>query len=177
MSSRRSTSADIRAARGWLLAVSSTILTLTGHTVADGAMPDPSLALAIAALFGWASTTLADRHRPLGILVTLASAQLAIHFSLTLLGTHPPHTAAPFSEGAMLGAHAVATVVMAALLVSAERGLVAVASALRRLLPVVCSPAPHPALRPLPIVDRAVSGHPAVVHPRLNALRGPPHCS
>lgn len=168
-------SPDIRAARGGLLGASSAVLTLTAHTVADGAMPDPSLAVAIAGLFGWASTTIAGRRRMLGILLTLAAAQLVIHLSLTLLGTHPPHTASPVSDGAMLAAHIVATLVIAGLLSTAERGLVAVVAALRRLLPVVSGPAPFP-LGPAPavVVPAVAFGHPGVLHPRVNARRGPP---
>lgn len=168
----------IRAARGVLLGVSSAVLTLTAHTVADGAMPDPSLAVAIAALFGWAATTLADRRRMLGILLTLAGAQLVIHLLLTLLSAHPTHAASPVSDGTMLAAHAIATVVLAGLLSTAECGLVTVASALRRLLPVVAGPAPFP-LGPAPAVvaPAAAGGHPSVRHPRVNARRGPPTSS
>lgn len=179
-SSRRTPSSpDIRAARGWLLAVSSAVLTLTAHAAADGELPDPSLAVAIAGLIGWVSTALADRPgrrqgTPLGIVATLAAGQLVIHTALTLFDTHheSPGEIAPLT---MLAAHAVATVLLAALIGGVERGLLAVVAGLRRLLPAVAIPAPVPAGQPPRVLVPAVTGtQTEVLLRRVNARRGPP---
>lgn len=178
MTSRRTPSSpDVRAVRGWLLAVSSAVLTLTAHAAADGEMPDPSLAVAIAGLLGWVFTALADRPRgPLGIVAALAAGQLVIHTALTLFDTHHDspggQLVAPLT---MLAAHAVATVLLAALIGGAERGLLAVLAGLRRLLPVVAIAAPVPVGQPPRVLVPAVAGtYTEVLLRRVNARRGPP---
>lgn len=171
-------SPGIRAARGWLLAVSSAVLTLTAHAAADGELPDPSLAVAIAGLIGWTFTALADRPRgcQLGIIVTLAAGQLVIHTALTLFDTHHNSPGGPLvAPLTMLAAHAVATVLLAALIVGTERGLLAVVAGLQRLLPVVTVAAPVPAGQPPRVLVPAVAGtHTDVLLRRVNARRGPP---
>lgn len=189
-------SPGVRAARGWLLAVSSAVLTLTAHAAADGEMPDPSLAVAIAGLLGWVSTALADRPRrrrqghprgvgrrqgglhgtPLGIVAALAAGQLVIHTALTLFDTHHDSPGGQLvAPVTMLAAHAVATVLLAALIGGAERGLHAVVAGLHRLLPVVAIAAPVPAGQPPRVLVPAVaSTHTEVLLRRVNARRGPP---
>lgn len=165
----------IRAARGWLLATSSVVLTLTAHASADGGTPDPSLAVAIAGLVGWVSTALADRVRLPGIIATLVLAQLVMHFALTTL--HTPHThAGPLVDPlTMVTAHAAATVLLAALIRYAERGLVVVVSSLRRLLPAVVDPLPVPAgAAPAVLVPAFAGTHTEVLLRRVNGRRGPP---
>lgn len=173
-SSRSAPSApDVRVARGWLLAASAVVLTLTAHTAADGALPDPALALAIAGLVGWASTAVRTARLPV-LLAILAAAQLVIHFALTFLAPHGSHVAA-VDDTTMLAAHAVATVVLAALIGSAERGLIAVVAGLRRLLPVVFAAGPHPAGQvPAVVVPAAAGTHTEVLLRRVHTRRGPP---
>src|SRR5690606_6718450 len=48
VSSRPRVHPDVRIARGCLLAVTSAVLSVTAHTVADGALPPLSVALVIA---------------------------------------------------------------------------------------------------------------------------------
>src|SRR5690606_12276515 len=133
---------DIRIARGYLLAATSAVLSITAHAVANGALPPLSPALVIAGLTGWISTALVGRAHGtrsgglVGILITLAGSQLLTHFTLTWL-SHPAAATSEVSTWGMVATHACATVAMAALITSAERGLLAVIAGLCRVLPVV----------------------------------------
>lgn len=183
--SRPQSHPEVRVARGWLLAATSAVLSLSAHTAADGALPDPSLALAIAGLVGWVSTAMADRSQAprsggvLGVMLTLAAAQVVIHFALTVFGAHHDLAGGPYVDPLiMVAAHAVATVVLAVLIGTAERGLLAVVVGLRRLLPVVVAAGPHPDLpAPAVVVPTTVSSHAEVLFRRLHARRGPPSLS
>lgn len=173
---------EIRVARGLLLAATSAVLSLSAHTAADGAVPDPSLALAIAGLIGWVSTAAADRSHAtrsgaaLWVMLTLAAAQVVIHFALTVFGAHHDVAGGSYADPLiMVAAHALATVVLAAMIGTAERGLLAVVAGLRRLLPVVVTAGPHPDLpAPAVIVPTVVSSHAEVLFRRLHTRRGPP---
>lgn len=176
---------DVRVARGCLLTATTAVVSLSAHTAADGVLPDPSLAVVIAALTGWLSTTLADRTQStrsggvLGLLLTLAAAQLVIHLALSVFGPHHEVSGGPAVDTwTMLAAHACATVMLAVLIGQAERGLLAVAAGLRRMLPIVPAAAPFPAI-PVPAVlaPPVPAVHTEILLRRLNARRGPPQYS
>lgn len=163
-----------RAARGWLLALSSAGLAIAAHAAAAGGVPETSVAVVVTAVFGWASTALADKIRGFGgTVAVLAVGQLLMHVVLTVLATHPgadPH----FTTEAMILAHLAATVVTAALLSHADHGLRAVANSLHRLLPPLFSP-PRTTARPAPaVVSVAPGGMPEVLLYRVRTRRGPP---
>lgn len=173
---------DVRVARGVLLTVTTAVVSLSAHTAADGVLPDPSLAVAIAALTGWLSTTLADRTRATrsggipGLLLTLAAAQLVIHLALSVFGPHHDVSGGPGVDAVtMLAAHAVATVVLAVLIAHAERGLLTVAAGLRRMLPVVPAALPFPSPpAPAVLAPPVPAVHTAILLRRVHARRGPP---
>lgn len=167
----------MRAARGWLLAVSSAGLAIAAHAAASGGMPDTAVTVVVTALLGFAATGTARKIRsPRGVLGTLAVGQLLMHGALTVLDTHPD-AGTHFPTGAMLAAHVVATLLTAALLAHADRALATVDAALRRLLPVLIVPAP-PVATPAPVV---VSDDPRGITDlllrRVHTRRGPPACS
>jgi len=175
---------DVRIARGCLLAVTSAVLSVTAHTVADGALPPLSVALVIAGLTGWTSTALVDRTkgtrsgRLIGVLVTLAAAQLITHGLLTLLAHPQPTGGTPIDGWAMLAAHASATVIMAVLITGAERGLLAVLAGLRRILPVIVTFGP-PRVRAVrcPAAPATPATYTEILLRRVHSRRGPPHRS
>lgn len=164
------------------------MLTLTAHAAADGGMPDPSLTVVVAGVFGWMSSATArrapggDRRRgrtgrqTAGILTKLAVAQLFMHSTLTLCESdHGATSGVAVDPVVMLAAHAAATLLIAVLICGAEHALLAVVAGLRRLLPVVVLAGPHPPARPALVTAPVVAGqHVEVVLRRVNARRGPP---
>lgn len=163
-----------RVLRGGLLALSSAGLAITAHALADGGLPDTSLTLVLTVLIGWTGAALAEKTKgPLGVLVVLAVAQVAMHLVLTeLMG----HMSSPPPQ--MYLAHAIATVLTAGLLAHAEAMTRVAVAALRLLLPVVWRPAPVagvPATTPVsPAADRPVL---SVLLRRVHGRRGPPRHS
>jgi hypothetical protein len=183
VSSRSRVHPDIRIARGCLLAATSAVLSITAHAVANGALPPLSLALVIAGLTGWISTALVGRAHGtrsgglVGILITLAGSQLLTHFTLTWL-SHPAAATSEVSTWGMVATHACATVAMAALITSAERGLLAVIAGLCRVLPVVLLAGPPRAEVARTPVDPVVPAtYTEVLLRRVHTRRGPPHRS
>jgi hypothetical protein len=163
-----------RLLRGLALAGLSTLLVGVGHLLAGGAVPDLGLLAVLFPLLTGAVVGLAERCRNLWATVaTLGAGQYALHVLLDLLHTHAP--VAPGPGGAtMLALHAVATLLVAALLRNADRGLAAVAAAVRRVLPrrpfVPPADGPLPSLRP----TRAAWPLPRTVLAALPVRRGPP---
>lgn len=152
------------------LAALSGLLTAVGHVAAGGTLPDLAVLLALIPLLAGVFVSLAERSRSTaGTVAALATGQLALHQLMTVL--HPAHGDA----ATMLGLHAAITLVTAGALHHADRTVVALMVALRRVLPRRLIP--PPADRPLP--TRAVPGsdRPAR-HARLlsvaHARRGPP---
>lgn len=156
-----------------LLAVSNAGLAITAHTLADGSPPNTALTLVLTGCVGWIGAALAERTSgPCGVLAVLSAAQLGMHLVLSgLMGHLVP------SAGMML-AHAVATCLTAFLLAHAESLLLAAASTLLLLLPVVWGPAPVPALLArAPIPSPSDVGLLTVLLRRVHGRRGPPTCS
>lgn len=163
--------------RGGALAALSALLTAIGHVAGGGTLPDLAVLLVLFPLLGGVFVTVADRCRgPVGLVVTLATGQLALHNLLVLWHqAHVVHEPAVPPGAAMLGMHAAVTVVTAGALRFADRAVDALYAALRRVAPR--RPTPLPIDRPLPA--RPVPG-PAVPARIARALavahvrRGPP---
>lgn len=162
-----------RAVRGGLLAFSSAALAVSAHALGHGGLPDTGLTLLLTGLVGWVGAALAERTRgPLGLLGVLAAAQAGMHLVLGVLLGHGGET------GAMLVAHAGATVVTAVIQAHAESMLRTAVARLRPWLPVVWRSAPVAAA---PTV-RCTPWTPAppvlpVLLRRVHGRRGPPPAS
>ena len=136
-----------RLLRGLVTAGLSTLLIAVGHVLGGGAVPDLALLAVLFPLLTGAIAGLADRCRSMGAtFAALAAGQYALHVLLGLL--HPHGSAFGPSAATMVAVHAAATVVVAVLLHHADRALVAVHGALRRVLPR--RPFVPPADAPLP---------------------------
>jgi len=167
-------------ARGLTAASVCALLTYSGHRAAGGAMPDLGLLVVLTLLLAGFLTTLADRRRgPLAILAMVGGSQLALHGLLQLLaGSHSDAMTGPAGPGtlAMLGAHALATVVTSVVLAGAEDAVFTVAHALARALPLTSS-APRAAEQPsrLSAITGPLDGRlRGVLLRRLHLRRGPP---
>lgn len=152
-----------------MLAVSSTTLAVTAHGVAGGGWPEALPVLPLSLLIALAGTALADRwHGSWTIIGALGVTELAQHVLLSVM-----HGDSVFASGLMTCSHLVALLLTAVLLARADAAIVAVAGAVRRLLPQVPS-FPHPDL----VVAMAVRTPPSHVIEVLlrTALgrRGPP---
>ncbi|HTI19499.1 MAG TPA: hypothetical protein VL652_00825 [Kutzneria sp.] len=169
MSRRQQLTGPVRLMRGAMLAVSSTTLAVTAHGVAGGGWPETLPVLPLSLLIALAGTALADRWRSSWTIVgALGAAELAQHVLLSVM-----HGDGVLGSGAMTIAHGVALVLTAALLAKADATIVAVAGAVRRLLPVVPS-FPHPD-RVVALVAVSPPGHVLdVLLRRSLGRRGPP---
>lgn len=182
-----------RVARGLSAASVCALLTYGGHRAAGGALPDLGLLVVLALLLAGFLITLADRRRgPLAILVLVGGSQLALHGLLQLLGGSHEHTATAGSPGLpglpgllaapalmsvlMFGAHALATVITAAVLAGAEAAVFTVAHALARVLPLALSMprTPEPPGRPGVVTGPLDARLRGVLGRRLHLRRGPP---
>jgi hypothetical protein len=127
-------SAAPRLLRALVTAGLSTLLIAVGHVVGGGALPDLAVLVVLFPLLTGGVVGLADRCRSTSAtLATLAGGQYALHVLLGLL--HPHASVTGPSGTTMLALHAVTTVLVAVLLRYADAALVAVGSALRRVLP------------------------------------------
>jgi hypothetical protein len=182
-----------RVARGLSAASVCALLTYGGHRAAGGALPDLGLLIVLALLLAGFLITLADRRRgPLAILVLVGGSQLAMHGLLQLLGGSHEHAASAGSPGLpglpgslavpalmpvlMFGAHALATVITAAVLAGAEAAVFTVAHALARVLPLALSMprTPEPPGRPGVVTGPMDARLRGVLGRRLHLRRGPP---
>jgi hypothetical protein len=124
-----------RLLRGLVTAGLSTLLIAVGHLLGGGAVPDLAVLVVLFPLLTGGVVGLADRCRSTGATIaTLAGGQYALHVLLGLLHPHAPAAGSP-DASTMLALHAGATLVVAVLLRHADRAVVAVGSALRRVLP------------------------------------------
>jgi hypothetical protein len=166
-----------RALRGWLLALPSMALAVTGHGLAGGGIPDLGIALPLTALIAWAGGTLVHRLRGPALIGLLGVIQVALHLLLTQLAHG--HGPAPVGGWAMFAAHAIATVITAGLLARASVALTVGSAALDRLRGLLAllwsAPVPVPAAigpssavpdRPGPLLE--------ILLRRVRTRRGPP---
>jgi hypothetical protein len=174
----RATSTGRGPARAAVLTVLTAVATVAGHLAGGGALPDLGVLVVLLPALAAAFTTVADRSRSGGgALAVLGAGQLALHHLIEVTapahGAH--HLAAATPSGRMLAVHALATLLIAAGLRFADRGIAAVGAALRHRVPRRLHP--RPARRPLATL--AVPG-PAVALRLASALaaahlrRGPP---
>lgn len=170
MGRRREQRRALRGTRGVLLALSNAGLAITAHALAGHGLPDTSLTVILTGFVGWMGAALAEKTKgPLGVLSVLATAQVAMHLVLSGLMGHPVP-----SPGMVL-AHAAATSATAFLLAHAEELLLAAASSLRVLLPVVWRPAPVPAgAVGVPSPFKGDTPLLSVLLRRVHGRRGPP---
>src|ERR1700743_1845148 len=133
--------------RGVALAVTSAMLAVAAHAAAGGGLPDPGVTALLTIGVAAVGVALADRRRSIGaVIAVLGAAQLATHVLLSFAemgmagGMGGDMAAAGHSyTPAMLGAHAVAVLLSAWLLVRADDAVFLVASVLARLLPRLLS--------------------------------------
>ncbi len=174
--------------RGAELATLTALLTAAGHAAGGGALPDLAVLVVLLPLLAGVLTAVADRSRSaVGAVAVLGGGQLVLHQLLEALGpTHGAHALhvvagsggaapAPPSGSVMLGTHAVATLLIAAALRYADRGVAALGAALRRVLPRRLTPlsADRP-LRTLATAGPGVSLRLARTLAVAHARRGPP---
>lgn len=126
--SRRTTS-EAPAARGWLLAACSAALAIAAHGTAGGKLSDAALTLPLSAILAWGGAALARRGGLFTVTAALASTQLAQHVLLTEIAAHGHDRTPPVDGWVMVGAHAVATVFTALLLLRADAALATVRAA------------------------------------------------
>lgn len=129
--------------RGVTLAGLCTLLTAIGHVAGGGSLPDLALVAVLFPLLAGVLTTAARRCTSFaGAVLTLAAGQVALHQLLDALhpGHHDPGSAA-VAGPAMVAMHVLATLATAVVVRGADRAVVAVADALRRIVPRR-SPAP-----------------------------------
>jgi hypothetical protein len=169
--------AALGAVRGSLLAVSSAVLSVMAHHLADGGLPDPALTMLLAGLVGWTATALARKARgPLATIALLGSAQVIMHLVLTTLSRHDMSGPGNYSGLAMFTAHAIATLLTALLLARADAMLLTVLAVLRAILPRLLAPLPVPAAAPVRLPAPAwAPGHLIGIDlRRAYGRRGPP---
>jgi hypothetical protein len=162
-----------RLLRGLVTAGLSTLLIAVGHVLGGGAAPDLAVLIVLFPLLTGGVVGLAERCRSTAAtLATLAAGQYALHVLLGLV--HPHGSTVGPSALTMFALHAAATVVVAVLLRHADRALVAVESALRRVLPR--RPFTPPADGPLLPLRVAGPARPArrLALAAVPARRGPP---
>ncbi|GAA0929731.1 hypothetical protein GCM10009559_16650 [Pseudonocardia zijingensis] len=155
--------------RGAVLAGLSALLAAVGHAAGGGEVPELAALVPGLPLLAWAFTGTASRCRgPVATVAVLAVGQFVLHSTLELV--HPSHPGP-----SMLATHAAATLVTAYALRHADRGVEALAAALRRVLPRRVTP--PPADRPLPVLavpGPAVPARLARAFVVAHARRGPP---
>lgn len=129
--------------RGVALSLLSALLTVVGHAMAGGGLPDVSVMVVLLPLLCGAFTAVAERTRGLpATVVVLGAGQLVLHVCLAAL--HPM----PTGGVSMLGAHVLVTLLTAAALRHADAAVLTVVAVLRRVAPRRLSP--PVADRPLP---------------------------
>jgi hypothetical protein len=162
--------------RGAVLAALVTLLTATGHVVGGGTLAGLSPLAVLVPLLGTVLVALAERCRGLAAtLVALGAGQLGLHVVLLLLSAHDHARPAALTGAAMVAAHAVATLAIAAVLSSADATVTALLGSLRRVLPRRLPIAPvdvAPPTRPVP--DAAVPLVAGLIPLTAHVRRGPP---
>jgi hypothetical protein len=171
-----------RRVRGIALAAFSGLLTAVGHLAGGGTLGDLGLLVVLLPLLAGLFVSLAERSRgPLGTVAVLGAGQVVLHYLMVLLHPAQDGGALTGSGGGMVGGpsmllmHAAVTLISAVGLRHADAAVVAMARALRRILPRRV--APLPADRPLPALAVPGPGLPARLARVLlsaHARRGPP---
>jgi hypothetical protein len=169
-------------ARGWLLAVCSGALAIAAHGTAGGELSDAALTALLTTVLAWGGAALARRGGLPTVIAVLGTTQLAQHVLLAEVasGAHAHERTPPAVDGwVMFAAHAVATLLTAALLLRADRALAAAHSAVAWLvgrLRALCAAPPDRAAAPT--VHTSVPARPGVLLEillrQVSPRRGPP---
>jgi hypothetical protein len=161
--------------RGALLAGLVTLLTATGHVAGGGSIAQLSPLAVLVPMLLTVLVTLADRCRGIvAVLTALGAGQAGLHHLLDVLGPHG-HAADGAYPASMVAAHAVATLLIAPVVCSADAAVAGLVGALRRILPrrlrVPAVDVPLPA-RAVPGADVPLLASVGLV--AAHARRGPP---
>lgn len=154
-----------------------TLLTAMGHVAGGGSIPDIAVLVMLFPLLAGVPAIWAQRcASATGTVATLAAGQFCLHHLLVLL--HPSHhEIGPTTLGGtgMLALHVATTLVMAVLVRHADRALVALTAALRRVVPRrLAVAAVDVPLRALPVPGPAVPARRARAFAASTLRRGPP---
>ncbi|WP_207898630.1 hypothetical protein [Amycolatopsis pittospori] len=171
------TGGPARRLRGGAVGLLTGTLATGAHLGANGRVPDMGVVVLLVALLSWVAYAFAGRQRgPLAILGLVAGGQLAMHASLGFLvwEAHSHHTEAPGNGLLMTAGHAIATLVVVAVLSGAERVVFALTKLIAAVLPRRLTP--RPATAPLRIHVPLAVEHPATEALLRDVLsrRGPP---
>jgi hypothetical protein len=164
-------------ARGLLLAALATLLATTGHVVGGGSLDDLSPFAVLVPMLATVMVAVAERCRGIvAMLAALGAGQAGLHAVLGVLTAHHDHVGgAVLPAPPMVAAHAVATLVVAAVLWHADAAVGALTAVLRRTLPrrvpIAAVDVPLPT-RPIPAADVPWRARVALV--AAHARRGPP---
>lgn len=162
------------------------LLTAVGHVAGGGSLPDLAVLVVLLPLLAGVLVTLARVQRgPLGTVATLGAGQLALHQLLVLLQPDGAGHAAGHGGGHGVGRalepaamplmHLVVTLVTAAGLLYAERGVLALRAALRRVVPRrLATPAVERPLSARPVPGPELPARLARALSVAHARRGPP---
>jgi hypothetical protein len=173
---RRPTTDRACGAPSWLLAVCTTALAITAHAGAGGTLSDSALTALLTTVLAWGGTSLARRAGLLTLVAVLGTIQAAQHVLLTEVAhVHQP---AAVNGWVMFGAHAVATMLTAVLLVRAGSATDAVTAAARwlagRLQALYAGPPNGPHRPPPPRHTTGPDMLLDVLLRRVSQRRGPP---
>jgi hypothetical protein len=184
VSIRRTDHSALRVVRGGLLAVSSAVLAVSAHTLADGSLPDLPMTVLLTVMVGWTATALAAKARgPMSTIAILGAAQIVMHVVLTTLALHSNAHAETHAvtSGAMSGltmtaTHTFATILTALLVTRADAMLLTVLNAMRLLLPPVwrAAPVPDTVLAPIPVPAPEIGQLVSELFRSTLGRRGPP---
>jgi hypothetical protein len=130
-----STPATSAPLRGVVVGALSVLVTAAAHDLGGATLPSQSAAVALLAVctgIGWmVSTVPSGKSR---VVVALAAAQALGHLTLTVVDGHHH---GPLLDPRMAAAHILAVGIGAVAVHGAERGIIAAARAMRRILPIV----------------------------------------
>lgn len=177
MGRQATTGRGAQGAPGWLLACCVAALTVAAHGGAGGTLADSSLTALLTTVLAWGGASLARRGGLGTVVSVLAATQAAQHILLTEIAhVHQPE---PSVNGwLMFGAHAVATVLSAVLLVSAGGAVAEVRAAARWLVGRLQALSTGPPAGPVRPVPARIVGRPGVLLEvllrRVSPRRGPP---
>lgn len=110
-----------------MLGIAVTLVTLVGHTAAGGGLPPVGPLLLLLPLAVALGAALADRRMsPAKVIAFVVGTQVLLHLLVTVACSHSGHgagSATPAPADRMLLGHAIATVIIVAMLVHAETAL------------------------------------------------------
>ncbi|WP_424186252.1 hypothetical protein ACOBQX_00170 [Actinokineospora sp. G85] len=164
-----------RVARSGLVTFCATALAVSAHAIGGGGVPTSGMVLLLAALTGWAGSSLVDRGTALPrMVVALGVTQVLQHGLLSVVPEAAHQHGARVDGRAMLAGHVLAVLLTAVVLVHADRAVLAAADAVTGVLPrrPLVLPA-APALL-LPAIETSARTPALATWVQAPARRGPP---